>query len=850
MIYEVGEQLWVFTKATQASSGVQHGTGGHVDGWYPAVVVDPLRVPWPDDYVSPAFPSSALSPSIPPSAPASQNAERASAIQMYSPSPLTHTVCVKFYGTREVMWVCPDDASTVEPMEYTSPRCFGLAGLSSTSHVDHRRGMRHEVALAYKAITKGKARLPNGTINHHLTRRADTPPQNQEYLSSADDRRKANSYLAALDEPTRAAVLAALQEDGQDTTFMSHSRKSTKVTRSSMNLAMEAPVPTKNTLQQCDDRRAQRMQSIQEEIPTAISHPSSTANSEHDVQCNRSMIEYLRSLIPAHEAPTEDDGNTNDSDGSRAQLLDALREISHGATVTGTSSLYQMCRRDALIRPWLHVVSTSIVEQDDEAPRPSDEADGNDASAVEPTNTDIDIPSSVTPIAITEHTSKINSMPFVVTKPYPIPSWLRCDGEDADDALRRLFQRLRISPVYRPANCSTIDNAVQCFRVEDRATAVSLSVRIPSTVKADSRVSWIILPSPTRSCASTDQGQDSAATSVTDTYSNFQPSSWMEPLWIEKEHASGESQASKHKVVCQMLLSALQDNGSKRGTKTHAALLGTPIPVPTSWNIPYSRTSQWAAGRAALVVDVTPLVEQAIAALSTNQTYSDTFPFHLGVYFGNRHMWDDDLDMWSGELLFVRAHRIPIESCSDNQSSGIPNISLVSEVLDSTTHELENSSTVGQMRTPQHEADDDDEIFEDKVEVSLQCPVTLLPMKYPARGLHCRHQQCFDLAPFLHACHRRNLWVCPLCSQPTLFHELRLDITLRDFLQRNDTPSNSTGSIIYEVMSRKYSPASSLLSSSSMTGSSLSATCLKRSREEVTEKNPRHYFIEQIEIDE
>eukprot|EP01056_Protomagalhaensia_sp_Gyna25_P005533 Protomagalhaensia_sp_Gyna_25__5532@NODE_747_length_2706_cov_389_136858_g585_i0_p3_GENE_NODE_747_length_2706_cov_389_136858_g585_i0NODE_747_length_2706_cov_389_136858_g585_i0_p3_ORF_typecomplete_len195_score26_67zfMIZ/PF02891_20/6_6e18zfNse/PF11789_8/0_017DUF4577/PF15145_6/0_17_NODE_747_length_2706_cov_389_136858_g585_i04301014 len=71
--------------------------------------------------------------------------------------------------------------------------------------------------------------------------------------------------------------------------------------------------------------------------------------------------------------------------------------------------------------------------------------------------------------------------------------------------------------------------------------------------------------------------------------------------------------------------------------------------------------------------------------------------------------------------------------------------------------------------------------------VKLTCPSTMMRIGIPARGIHCKHVQCFDLHFFVHsqrsAIHQAR-WKCPVCRLYCRPHELIVDAWMRDILMR------------------------------------------------------------------
>lgn len=59
--------------------------------------------------------------------------------------------------------------------------------------------------------------------------------------------------------------------------------------------------------------------------------------------------------------------------------------------------------------------------------------------------------------------------------------------------------------------------------------------------------------------------------------------------------------------------------------------------------------------------------------------------------------------------------------------------------------------------------------------ISLKCPIMKSRIRLPARGLECKHVQCFDLEGYLMMNCERGTWRCPECSKPALTESLEID---------------------------------------------------------------------------
>lgn len=61
------------------------------------------------------------------------------------------------------------------------------------------------------------------------------------------------------------------------------------------------------------------------------------------------------------------------------------------------------------------------------------------------------------------------------------------------------------------------------------------------------------------------------------------------------------------------------------------------------------------------------------------------------------------------------------------------------------------------------------------VKISLICPILKSRIRLPARGLECKHVQCFDLEGYLIINSERGTWRCPECNKPVLTESLEID---------------------------------------------------------------------------
>jgi len=68
--------------------------------------------------------------------------------------------------------------------------------------------------------------------------------------------------------------------------------------------------------------------------------------------------------------------------------------------------------------------------------------------------------------------------------------------------------------------------------------------------------------------------------------------------------------------------------------------------------------------------------------------------------------------------------------------------------------------------------ENDGDMLVDSLIASVQDPVTKLRMKLPARGVDCRHLQCFDVIKFLQLNEHKQTWICPICKKKIKFENI------------------------------------------------------------------------------
>ncbi|GJD09921.1 E3 SUMO-protein ligase PIAS3 [Galdieria sulphuraria] len=65
-----------------------------------------------------------------------------------------------------------------------------------------------------------------------------------------------------------------------------------------------------------------------------------------------------------------------------------------------------------------------------------------------------------------------------------------------------------------------------------------------------------------------------------------------------------------------------------------------------------------------------------------------------------------------------------------------------------------------------------EELELEQFQVSLRCPLSLIPLKLPALSVFCKHMQCFDLSAFLSFTRNNLRFLCPICSICVCWDEL------------------------------------------------------------------------------
>ncbi|KAF4033221.1 MIZ/SP-RING zinc finger [Phytophthora infestans] len=81
-------------------------------------------------------------------------------------------------------------------------------------------------------------------------------------------------------------------------------------------------------------------------------------------------------------------------------------------------------------------------------------------------------------------------------------------------------------------------------------------------------------------------------------------------------------------------------------------------------------------------------------------------------------------------------------------------------------------------------SEDEDDVVATVTMLSVRCPLGLCVINLPARGIHCKHLQCFDLKTFMIFSKkaRSKAWRCTVCYQFIKATDLRIDPYLKKLL--------------------------------------------------------------------
>lgn len=83
-------------------------------------------------------------------------------------------------------------------------------------------------------------------------------------------------------------------------------------------------------------------------------------------------------------------------------------------------------------------------------------------------------------------------------------------------------------------------------------------------------------------------------------------------------------------------------------------------------------------------------------------------------------------------------------------------------------------------------SDEDCEIATETLQASLICPLGKMRMRIPCKSITCDHMPCFDALFYLQMNEKKATWICPVCSQPALFKDLKIDGMFADILVKTE----------------------------------------------------------------
>jgi hypothetical protein len=82
------------------------------------------------------------------------------------------------------------------------------------------------------------------------------------------------------------------------------------------------------------------------------------------------------------------------------------------------------------------------------------------------------------------------------------------------------------------------------------------------------------------------------------------------------------------------------------------------------------------------------------------------------------------------------------------------------------------------------QSEDSEMVSCEVIKIPLTCALTTEKLNFPARGIFCKHFQCFDLKNFIMMTSSSSnpRWVCPICKAPC--YEFRIDCILTQILNQ------------------------------------------------------------------
>eukprot|EP00002_Diphylleia_rotans_P022063 TRINITY_DN4314_c0_g2_i1.p1 TRINITY_DN4314_c0_g2~~TRINITY_DN4314_c0_g2_i1.p1 ORF type:complete len:653 (-),score=126.83 TRINITY_DN4314_c0_g2_i1:696-2654(-) len=108
-------------------------------------------------------------------------------------------------------------------------------------------------------------------------------------------------------------------------------------------------------------------------------------------------------------------------------------------------------------------------------------------------------------------------------------------------------------------------------------------------------------------------------------------------------------------------------------------------------------------------------------------------------------------------------------------------------------------------------ADEDDEIAQVAMTLTLKCPISFQRIKLPSRGSLCKHVQCFDLQSYFSLNRQKLSWHCPVCNEALTFSDLRVDRFFSNVLENSSLtiddvelqPDGSFSAVDHKARSKK-----------------------------------------------
>ena len=169
------------------------------------------------------------------------------------------------------------------------------------------------------------------------------------------------------------------------------------------------------------------------------------------------------------------------------------------------------------------------------------------------------------------------------------------------------------------------------------------------------------------------------------------------------------------------------------------AAVGTvQLEAPRNVHIPTTRAARWEVARTARCIDI-----------------SDGVPFgakqvRLSMFMNNaRRFGIANEGLWEGAVAAVLVARRPL----DELVATVPLRAPSAVTGQTSAGQLPNSTTTnngghGNGGAPSSDDDDDIEAVGGRCVVDCRCPLSLVRLTMPARGVRCGHAQCFELRPW------------------------------------------------------------------------------------------------------